>query len=91
LTTVFQVLTEHLGFDHIQGPGKLEHLKCSVTFTALVPHDVKDCPFITFTSHGIHQHPPPPPHKPPELILKGIGEIIKQMRNPSLTLGKYCL
>ncbi|EAW25652.1 uncharacterized protein NFIA_044710 [Aspergillus fischeri NRRL 181] len=51
--------------------------------------DVQNCPFIVFTSHGIHQHPPPPPHKPPELILRGVERIIKQMRNPSLTLAQF--
>ncbi|KAG2001619.1 hypothetical protein GB937_010062 [Aspergillus fischeri] len=45
--------------------------------------------YCVFTSHGIHQHPPPPPHKPPELILRGVERIIKQMRNPSLTLAQF--
>lgn len=85
-TSVTEYL-EIIDFDHVQGPGKLEHIKCSVIFTALVPVDIQECPFIIFTSHGIHQHPPPPPHKPPELILRGIENIIRQMRNPSLTLG----
>jgi hypothetical protein len=77
-----------LDFDHVQGPGKLEHLKCGVIFTALVPVNIQETPYFVFTSHGIHQHPPPPPHKPPEQILKGIESIIRNMRNPSLTLGK---
>lgn len=76
-------------FDHVQGPGKLEHIKCSVIFTALVPVNIQETPYILFTSHGIHQHPPPPPHKPPEQILKGIESIIRNMRNPSLTLAKF--
>jgi hypothetical protein len=76
------------GFDHVQGPGKLEHIKCSVIFTAMVPVDIQATPYILFTSHGIHQHPPPLPHKSPEQILKGIESIIRDMRNPSLTLGK---
>jgi hypothetical protein len=58
-------------------------------FTALVLLDIRTCPFVTFTSHGIHQHPPPPPHKPPELVLKRIAEIIRQIRNPSLTLAQF--
>ncbi|CBF71257.1 hypothetical protein AN6691.2 [Aspergillus nidulans FGSC A4] len=48
--------------------------------------NIQETPYILFTSHGIHQHPPPPPHKPPEQILKGIESIIRNMRNPSLTL-----
>ncbi|EYE90406.1 uncharacterized protein EURHEDRAFT_417473 [Aspergillus ruber CBS 135680] len=80
---------KYCDFDHVQGPGKLEHIQCGVIFTALVPVDIQSCPFIVFTSHGIHQHPPPPPHKPPELILRGVERIIKQMRNPSLTLAQF--
>jgi hypothetical protein len=56
--------------------------------TALVPIHIQTNPYVLFTSHGIHQHPPPPPHKPPEFIMKGIQNIIKERRNPSLTLGK---
>lgn len=89
LASSYRVPKYYLDFDHVQGPGKLEHIKCSVIFTALVPVDIQSCPFIVFTSHGIHQHPPPPPHKPPELILRGVERIIKQMRNPSLTLGMW--
>lgn len=87
LETACVVLMKYLDFDHIQGPGRLEHLKCDVTFTALVPVDPQDCPYVVFTSQGIHKHPPPPPHKPPELILRGVQNIIRQMRNPSLTRG----
>ncbi|EAW17145.1 uncharacterized protein NFIA_005070 [Aspergillus fischeri NRRL 181] len=51
--------------------------------------NIQAAPYILFTSHGIHQHPPPPPHKPPELILRGIQDIIRRMRNPSLTLAQF--
>jgi hypothetical protein len=60
-------------------------------FIALVPVNIQSNPYILFTSHGIHQHPSPPPHKPPEQILKGIELIIKKMRNPSPTLGKFLI
>ncbi|EYE90581.1 uncharacterized protein EURHEDRAFT_466851, partial [Aspergillus ruber CBS 135680] len=51
--------------------------------------DPQDCPYVVFTSQGIHKHPPPPPHKPPELILRGVQNIIRQMRNPSLTRAQF--
>ncbi|CBF80826.1 predicted protein [Aspergillus nidulans FGSC A4] len=51
--------------------------------------NIQETPYILFTSHGIHQHPPPLPHKPPEQILKGIESRIRNMRNPSLTLAKF--
>ncbi|KAG2000771.1 hypothetical protein GB937_010853, partial [Aspergillus fischeri] len=67
----------------------LERIVCGVIFTALVLVNIQAAPYILFTSHGIHQHPPPPPHKPPELILRGIQDIIRRMRNPSLTLAQF--
>lgn len=57
-------------------------------FTALVPVDINECPYILFTSRGIHQHPPPPPSKAPERILQGVKRIIQQIQDPSLTTGK---
>ena len=58
-------------------------------FNALVPVDISKCPYILFTSRGVHKHPPPPPTKPPERILQGIKQIIQQMQDPTLTTGKY--
>jgi hypothetical protein len=55
----------------------------------MVPVDIKQCPYIIFTSHGVHKHPPPPPTKAPEHILRGIKDLILQMQDPSLTTGKY--
>jgi hypothetical protein len=55
---------------------------------ALVPVNIQETPYFIFTLHGIYQHPPPPLHKPLEQILKGIESIIRNMQNPSLTLGK---
>ena len=53
----------------------------------MVPVDITRCPYLVFTSHGIHKHPPPPPSKAPERILQGIKKIIQQIRDPTLTTG----
>lgn len=58
-------------------------------FTALVPVGIDRSPYILFTSHGIHQHPPPPPHKPPEKIFLQVKQMIQRMQDPSMTTGKY--
>ncbi|KAJ1712953.1 hypothetical protein NYO67_4873 [Aspergillus flavus] len=50
--------------DHPQGPGRLKHTTCEVVFNGLVPVDISQCPYILFTSHGVHKHPPPPSTKP---------------------------
>lgn len=75
--------------DHPQGSGRLKHTPCDVIFNALIPVDINQCPYILFTSHGVHKHPPPPPTKPPERILQGVKRIIQQIQDPSLTTGKY--
>jgi hypothetical protein len=75
--------------DHPQGSGQLKHTTCDVVFNALVPINTDLCPYMLFTSHGIHKHPPPPPSKAPERILAGVKRIIEQIRDPNLTTGKY--
>lgn len=78
----------NLGRDHPQGSGHLQHTPCDVIFSALVPVDMSLCPYILFTSHGVHKHPPPPPSKIPERILQGVKGVIQQMHDPSLTTNK---
>ena len=53
--------------------------------------DISQCLYVLFISYGVHKHPPPPPTKPPERILQGIQQLIQQIRDPSLTTGKYVL
>ena len=67
----------------------MKHTPCNVIFTALVPVDIEQCPYILFTSQGVHIHPPPPPSKAPERILQGVKQIIKEIQDPTLTTGKY--
>lgn len=95
MVSTYQVLTTQLlstlGRDHPQGSGLLKHTPCSVVFTGLVPVDIDRCPYILFTSHGVHQHAPPSPYKLPEKIFQGVKQIIRNIRDPSLTTGKYFL
>lgn len=89
ITTLQSVVKQLLDRDHPQGSGQLKHTPCDVIFNALVPIDIEQCPYMIFTSHGIHKHPPPPPSKAPERILGGVKRIIEQIRDPNLTTGKY--
>ncbi|BCR90626.1 uncharacterized protein ACHE_60512A [Aspergillus chevalieri] len=75
--------------DHPQGSGRLKHTPCDVIFNALVPTNIEQCPYIIFTSHGVHKHPPPPPSKAPERILGGVKRIIEQIRDPNLTTAQF--
>ena len=89
LQLLIQWLLTALGRDHPQGSGKLKHTFCSVVFTALVPVDIDQIPYILFTSHGVHQHPPPAPHKPPMEIVQQVKQLIQRIQDPSMTTGKY--
>lgn len=77
------------GIDHPQGPGKLVHMDCEVTFHVFVPNDLEETPYIHFTSHGTHSHAPPPPNKPPMQILNEVLELVRRISNPDLTLGRF--
>ncbi|BCR83612.1 uncharacterized protein ACHE_60818S [Aspergillus chevalieri] len=79
----------YCAYDHPQGPGKLVHAKCNVTFHWLIPTDLSQNPYFVFMSHGVHTHVPPPPRKAPAKIMNGILQSINQARSPSLTLGTF--
>ena len=59
-----------------------------MVFYIFILSDIQQTPYIQFTSHGTHSHPPPPPNKPPTEIVQDILEVIHRMRDPDLTLGK---
>jgi hypothetical protein len=63
-------------------------MPCEVVFHIMVPILLEACPYMLFTSHGIHSHPPPPPNNAPQAIMNGVMQLVKEMRDPSLTLGK---
>nr|POE50467.1 hypothetical protein CFP56_73885 [Quercus suber] len=65
--------------------GSMLNIPCGVIFTKLVPLDRKTTPFITFTSHGIHTHPPPPPSKSPAAIRSEMQELIGRCDIGTLT------
>jgi len=54
----------------------------------MIPEDLNDCSYILFCSHGTHTHPPPPPSKAPQAIMMEIVDIIQQMKDADLTVGK---
>lgn len=60
---------------------------CNVVFHVLVPDDLTATPYILFTSHGTHSHPPPPPNKPPQEMVEEILDLIRRLQEPGLTLG----
>jgi hypothetical protein len=63
--------------------------QCPVVFHILVPLDLAACPYITFTSRGVHNHPPPPPNKPPGEILESLARVVQSMNQPDITLGMF--
>ncbi len=82
------MLTRSQDVDHPQGNGRLVQRQCGVAFDIIIPCDLQDTPYYLFTSHGVHIHPPPPPHKTPEAVTKEIVALIQRMNDPSLTTGK---
>jgi hypothetical protein len=81
------VLTGFIGIDHIQGQGKMMGIPCDVEFHIMIPEDSDANPYILFTSHGTHEHPIPPPNKPPQHIIEDVLQLIRRMQNPELTLS----
>ncbi|OJJ04472.1 hypothetical protein ASPVEDRAFT_43949 [Aspergillus versicolor CBS 583.65] len=80
---------KHCDRDHPQGRGQLEHLPCEVTFHALVPADLEQCPYIVFSSHGVHKHPPPMHTKTPKRIPEGSYDVGDQKRGRGLTTKQF--
>ncbi len=66
----------------------MQKILCEVKFTIMIPEDLNDCSYILFCSHGTHTHPPPPPSKAPQAIMMEIVDIIQQMKDADLTVGK---
>lgn len=64
------------------------HLPCEVTFNALVPMDLEQCPYVVFASHGVHRHPPPLHSKTPKRIPKGSYDVGVQKRDRDMTTSK---
>jgi hypothetical protein len=69
----------------------IQHEKCDVAFNIIIPEDIENCPYILFTSHGIHTHPPPPPTIAPLIMLERIRQIIHDIRDPDMTTGMILL
>jgi hypothetical protein len=84
------------GFDHPGGRGKLVNMGTDdpypVIFRILVPVNLTACPYLTFTSRGVHNHPPPPPNMPPRDVVDSLVGVVRNMNQPGMTLGivDYC-
>jgi hypothetical protein len=84
---VNRLLTCCVDVDHPQGPGQLVRQGCRVTFEIIIPCNLAETPYYLFSSHGVHTHPPPPPHKTPQELKEEITGLIQRMKDPSLTTG----
>ena len=82
-----QLINRLLGKDHPQGPGALVMKGCGVIFHILIPEDLTSTPYILFTTHRVHTHPPPPPNITPKRLVSDITDLVKRIRDPNLTLG----
>jgi hypothetical protein len=84
------------GFDHPGGRGELVNMgtddPCPVVFHILVPVNLTACPYLTFTSIGVHNHPPPPPNTLPTQVVDSLVGVVRNMNQPGMTLGRvdYC-
>lgn len=72
--------------DHPQGKGRLVQHKCQVEVNILIPVDFQATPYFLFCSHGVHEHPPPPPTRTPESIQAELVQLIRKINDPGLTV-----
>ncbi|KAJ5817626.1 hypothetical protein N7447_007634 [Penicillium robsamsonii] len=79
------------GTIHPSGRGDLikSSPKCQVQFRAFIPKDPIKHPYAIWVSRGVHNHPPPPPSKPPFELIKGISNLLARMRSPDLSLSFF--
>ena len=50
---------------------------CNVQFRLFRPLDLIACPYIIWTSHGKHLHPPSPPSRTPVELINGLIQTIQ--------------
>lgn len=79
------------GTIHPSGRGDLikSSPKCEVQFRAFIPKDPIKHPYAIWVSRGVHNHPPPPPSKPPFELIKGLSNLLARMRSPDLSLSFF--
>jgi hypothetical protein len=80
------LLTKSVDVDHPQGKGQLVQHKCKVVFNIIIPLDLEKTPYFLFCSHGVHEHPPPPPTRTSESIEAELVEVVRRIRDPNLTV-----
>ncbi|WPH03339.1 Hypothetical protein R9X50_00621600 [Acrodontium crateriforme] len=80
---------ECCGLLHENGGGAMIKTGCSVRWHIFIPDDLDQTPYITFTSHGIHSHPPPPPSRIPNRYATDIRMLIQRMGSDDLTFTRF--
>lgn len=63
-------------------------LPCKVRFTVFIPENLNEHPYIAFSSHGKHVHPPPPPTKTPAELIRELNTVIEHSKQAGLTAGE---
>ena len=63
--------------------------KCPVYYNLMIPDDLKSNPHAILTSHGVHNHPAPSPHRQPRFILSELTDVIANMDVATLTRSTF--
>ncbi|KAG6299990.1 hypothetical protein E4U09_007521 [Claviceps aff. purpurea] len=71
------------GHDHSTNVGGMEQKECSVELNYLVPEDIERCPWVLLSSHGVHNHAPPPPNFPPTKWGEFAASILSKLDDPN--------
>ncbi|KAI0838682.1 hypothetical protein F5Y06DRAFT_267543 [Hypoxylon sp. FL0890] len=74
---------------HTDQDTKLIHLDCNVVYRWWVPHDQEKYPWLFLTVHGTHTHPPGPPKKQPESLVRRLVQVIRKVGEPQVSLGAF--
>ena len=52
----------------------------------MIPHDLKNCPYVILVSKGVHSHPPPLPARVPINIRTRLQQLIDQASSNALDI-----
>ncbi|KAI2757724.1 hypothetical protein CBS147339_2395 [Penicillium roqueforti] len=76
---------------HLGGRGAIQRQfpQCTVKFRTFVPKDIEKHPYAIFYSAGIHNHPPPPPSKPPYDLIEELWNLLSRGQTSDLTLSAF--
>ena len=63
--------------------------KYPVYYNWMIPDDLKSNPHAILTSHGVHNHPAPSPHRQPRFILSELTDVIANMDMATLIKNTF--